>query len=62
MTAKQKILDVLQQRLPEEATFHQAIQELYTWANVEEGLEQLKRGETIPDEEVWRIVLNLNPR
>jgi predicted transcriptional regulator len=56
MTMKQKIQAVID-NLPENASIEKAIEELCLLAAVEEGLEQLDRGEGIPDEEIdWEAL------
>ncbi len=50
-TEKQKVLDVVQ-RLPDDATFDDAIERILFLAKIEKGREQADRGEAIPHEEV----------
>lgn len=40
--------------LPDDATLDDAIERLLLLSKIEEGLEQVRRGETIPHEEVLR--------
>ena len=40
--------------LPDDATLDDAIERLLLLSKIEEGLEQVRRGETIPHEEVRR--------
>ncbi len=46
-TAKQKVLEVVQQ-LPADATVEDAMERLYFLAKVERGLAQADAGETVP--------------
>lgn len=57
MTIKEKIQAVID-NLPSDASIHKAIEDLCLLAAVEEGLEQLDRGEGIPDEDVdWDALM-----
>jgi predicted transcriptional regulator len=47
---KRKILEAVQ-KLPEDATFEDAIERLYFLAKVERGLAQAEAGDTIPHPE-----------
>lgn len=51
MTNKQKIAAVIDQ-LPDNASFDQAIEELTLLAAIQDGIDQLDRGEGIPHEQV----------
>ena len=55
-TAKQKILEVVE-RLPEDATLEDAIEQLCFLSKVEEGLRQSNAGETVPHQEAIRQLL-----
>jgi predicted transcriptional regulator len=59
MTNKQRILEVID-RLPDDVSVEQAIDELYFWEKVEEGLRQADAGEMIPHEEIEREFLGDN--
>ncbi len=48
--SKRKILEAVQ-KLPEDATFEDAIERLYFLAKVERGLAQADGGETVPHTE-----------
>lgn len=50
MTAKNRIVEIMQD-LPDDATFEDAIYELYVAFKIEKGLEQADRGEGIPHED-----------
>jgi predicted transcriptional regulator len=53
MSAKQAALAMIE-RLPEQATFADIIDELYFRQKVEKGLQQLDSGQGIPHEEAVR--------
>jgi predicted transcriptional regulator len=59
VTNKQRILDVID-RLPDDVSVEQAIDELYFWEKVQAGLRQADAGELIPHEEVEREFLGDN--
>ncbi len=50
-TKKQKVLEVVR-RLPDDATFDDAIERILFLAKIEKGREQADRGETISHDEV----------
>lgn len=52
-TAKQRVLDVVQ-RLPDDATFDDAIERILFLAKIEKGREQADRGETSAHDDVKR--------
>ncbi|HKD35148.1 MAG TPA: hypothetical protein VKB78_00065 [Pirellulales bacterium] len=56
MTNKQRILEFIE-RLPDDISVEQAIDELYFWEKVEAGLRELDAGEGIPHEEIEREFL-----
>jgi predicted transcriptional regulator len=59
MTNKQRILEVIE-RLPDDVSVERAIDELYFWEKVQEGLRQADAGELIPHEEIEREFLGDN--
>jgi predicted transcriptional regulator len=59
MTNKQRIQEVID-RLPDDVSVEQAIDELYFWEKVQEGLRQADAGQLIPHEEVEREFLGDN--
>jgi predicted transcriptional regulator len=56
MTNKQRIQEVID-RLPDDVSVEQAIDELYFWEKVQAGLRELDAGEGIPHEEIEREFL-----
>lgn len=50
MTAKNRIVEIMQ-HLPDDATFEDAMYELYVAFKIERGLEQADKGQGIPHEE-----------
>ena len=55
MTAKEEILRLLE-ALPDDVTFEDALERLIVLYDVQQGLEQLDRGEVIPHEEAKRRI------
>jgi predicted transcriptional regulator len=55
-TAKQKILEAVE-RLPDDATLEDAIEQLCFLSKVEEGLRQSEVGETVPHQDAVRQLL-----
>ncbi len=55
MTAKEEILELMEQ-LPDDATIEEAIEKLIVMYKIQQGLEQLDRGEGIPHEEAKRRI------
>lgn len=53
---KDLVLDAVQ-ALPDDATVEDAMERLYFLAKVEEGLQQVAQGRTIPHEEAKRRIL-----
>ena len=49
-TAKQRVLEAVQ-RLPDDATFDDAIERIVFLAKIEQGLEQADAGQTVPHQE-----------
>jgi predicted transcriptional regulator len=56
MTNKRRIQEVID-RLPDDVSDDQAIDELHFWEKVQEGLRQANAGELIPHEEIDREFL-----
>lgn len=55
MTAKAEVLDVIQ-KLPETASFGEIAKRIELLAAIREAQEQIKRGEGIPLEDVFREI------
>ncbi len=55
MTAKEEIVKLME-RLPDDATIEDAIESLIVLYKVQQGLEQLDKGEGIPHEEAKRRI------
>ena len=55
MTAKEEILRLLE-ALPDDVTFEDVLERLIVLYDVQQGLEQLDRGEVIPHEEAKRRI------
>ncbi len=55
MTKKDQIIKAMES-LPENATYEDAIDRLYVLYKVERGLAQEQAGETLPHEQVMRLV------
>ena len=55
MTAKEEILELMEQ-LPEDATIEDAIERLVVLYKIQQGLEQLDKGEGVPQEEAKRRI------
>lgn len=49
-SVKQRVLEAVQ-RLPDDATFDDAIERIVFLAKIEQGLEQADAGQTVPHEE-----------
>ncbi len=49
-SVKQRVLEAVQ-RLPEDATFDDAIERIVFLAKIEQGLEQADAGQTVPHED-----------
>ena len=54
-TTKEMAIDLIQ-RLPEDATLEDIMYELYFRERVDRGIAEVRRGETVPHEEVVRNV------
>ncbi len=54
--AKERVLEAVR-ALPEEATVEDAMERLYFFAKVEEGLRQAEAGDTVSHEEAKRRIL-----
>ncbi len=57
MTRKQQILNVID-RLPDNVSVEEVIEELFLWEKVRVGLEQADAGNLIPHEEIEREFLS----
>ena len=55
MTAKEEILELIEQ-LPDDATIEDAIERLVVLYKIQRGLEQLDKGEGIPQEEARKRI------
>lgn len=55
MTVKEEILELMEQ-LPEDATIEDAIERLIILYKIQQGLEQLDKGEGIPQEEARKRI------
>lgn len=55
MTVKEEILELMEQ-LPEDATIEDAIERLIVLYRIQQGLEQLDKGEGIPHEEARKRI------
>ena len=55
MTVKEEILELMEQ-LPDDATIEDAIERLIVLYRVQQGLEQLDKGEGIPQEEAKKRI------
>ena len=55
MTVKEEILELMEQ-LPEDATIEDAIERLIILYKIQQGLEQLDKGEGIPHEEARKRI------
>ena len=55
MTAKEEILELIEQ-LPDDATIEDAIERLVILYKIQRGLEQLDKGEGIPQEEARKRI------
>ena len=55
MSDKEKALQVIQ-RLPDDATFDDIMYEIYFCERVAKGLDQVRRGEVVPHEDVKREI------
>ncbi len=55
MTAKEEILDLMKQ-IPDELTVDEALEQLQLLYDVQKGLEEAERGETISHEEAKRMI------
>lgn len=55
-TIKQQVLEALT-KLPENASFEDAMERLYFLSKIQQGLEQLDRGEVVTHDEVKRRLL-----
>ena len=51
MSDKEQLLEAVQ-KMPDEATFDEMVERLRFLAALREGQEQIKRGETIPHEQI----------
>lgn len=55
VTTKERILKAIRE-LPEETSYEDAIYRLYVLQKIERGIGQADRGETVPHEEVMKLV------
>ena len=55
MTAKEEILEMLEQ-IPDNLTVDEALERLQLLYDVQKGLEEAERGETIPHEKAKRMI------
>ena len=55
MTVKEEILELMEQ-LPDDATIEDAIERLLILYRIQQGLEQLDKGEGIPQEEAKKRI------
>ncbi len=55
MTVKEEILELMEQ-LPDDATIEDAIERLIVLYRIQQGLEQLDKGEGIPQEEAKKRI------
>ena len=55
MTVKEEILELMEQ-LPDDATIEDAIERLIVLYKIQQGLEQLDKGEGIPQEEARKRI------
>ena len=55
MTVKEEILELMEQ-LPDDATIEDAIERLIILYKIQQGLEQLDKGEGIPQEEAKKRI------
>ena len=55
MTVKEEILELMEQ-LPDDATIEDAIERLIVLYKIQQGLEQLDKGEGIPQEEAKKRI------
>ena len=55
MTAKEEILELMGQ-LPDDATIEDAIERLVVQYKIQQGLEQLDKGEGVPQEEARKRI------
>ena len=55
MTVKEEVLELMEQ-LPDDATIEDAIERLIVLYRIQQGLEQLDKGEGIPQEEARKRI------
>ncbi len=55
MTVKEEVLELMEQ-LPDDATIEDAIERLIVLYRIQQGLEQLDKGEGIPQEEAKKRI------
>ena len=55
MTAKEEILELMKQ-IPDDLTVDQALEQLQLLYDVQKGLEEARRGETVSHEEAKRMI------
>ncbi|MGE3984189.1 MAG: hypothetical protein AB7G38_08470 [Dehalococcoidia bacterium] len=55
MTTKEAMIEVIKQ-LPEDASVEDAIEKLYFLRSLERGLDQIRQGKTVSNEEVMKRI------